>query len=200
MFSTCPHNMVNFGLLTAGEFGAPLQISTGFASWQRYCTASSSGRQPKFAALNRGRHLCSAGRPSCWALAHILVIIISVSCRTETSPAPCRLTAGTRCTGGGGVVCWSRRRRVGAPFNAETPPISRHRRHQVTFYVLARSLSRRGSLPRPTCPHCPAVTQNYFIRFRLCPSTFLSYTRPIVLLDYCQTIILISRRLMFSVR
>jgi len=26
-----------------------------------------------FAALNRGRHLCSAGRPSGWALAHILV-------------------------------------------------------------------------------------------------------------------------------
>ena len=37
--STCPDNMVNIGLLTAGEFGAPLQISTGFASWQRYCTA-----------------------------------------------------------------------------------------------------------------------------------------------------------------
>jgi len=40
--STCPHNMVNFGLLTA-EFcwrlWAPLQISTGFASWQRYCMA-----------------------------------------------------------------------------------------------------------------------------------------------------------------
>jgi len=47
--------MVNFGSLTAEvgsgvwgtpanfngfrEFGAPLQISTGFASWQRYCTA-----------------------------------------------------------------------------------------------------------------------------------------------------------------
>jgi len=44
----------------------------GFASWQRYCAASSSGRQPDFAALNRGRHLCSAGRPSRWALAHIL--------------------------------------------------------------------------------------------------------------------------------
>ena len=42
-------------------------------SWQRYCTASSSGRQPNFAALNRGRHLCSTGRPSGWALAHILV-------------------------------------------------------------------------------------------------------------------------------
>jgi len=40
---------------------------------QRYCTASSSGRQPNFAALNRGRHLCSAGRPSPWALVHILV-------------------------------------------------------------------------------------------------------------------------------
>jgi len=34
---------------------------------------SSNGRQPKFAALNRGRHLHSAGRPSRLALAHILV-------------------------------------------------------------------------------------------------------------------------------
>jgi len=34
---------------------------------------SSSKRQPNFAALNRGRHLCLAGRPSRWALAHILV-------------------------------------------------------------------------------------------------------------------------------
>jgi len=34
---------------------------------------SSSGREPKFAALNRWRHLCSAGPPSRWALAHILV-------------------------------------------------------------------------------------------------------------------------------
>ena len=32
---------------------------------------SSSGRQPNFAALNRRRHLYSAGRPSRWALAHI---------------------------------------------------------------------------------------------------------------------------------
>jgi len=35
---------------------------------------SSSGHQPNFAALNRGRHLCSTGRPSRWALAHILVV------------------------------------------------------------------------------------------------------------------------------
>jgi len=35
----------------------------------------SSGRQPNFAAFSRGRHLYSAGRPSCWASAHILVIL-----------------------------------------------------------------------------------------------------------------------------
>ena len=76
MSSTRPHNMVNFGLQTAEMdpvVWGTLQISTGFTSWQRYCPASSSGRQPNFAALNRGRHLCSAGRPSRWALAHILV-------------------------------------------------------------------------------------------------------------------------------
>jgi len=34
---------------------------------------SSSGREPNFSALSTGRHLYSAGRPSGWALAHILV-------------------------------------------------------------------------------------------------------------------------------
>jgi len=33
-----------------------------------------TGRQRNFAALNRGRHLYSVGRPSRWALAHILVL------------------------------------------------------------------------------------------------------------------------------
>jgi len=42
---------------------------------------SSSGRQPNFAALNRGRHLYSAGRPSRWALAHILVCNFFQKCR-----------------------------------------------------------------------------------------------------------------------
>ena len=37
---------------------------------------SSSGHQPNFVALSRGRHLCSAGRPSRWALAHILVEVM----------------------------------------------------------------------------------------------------------------------------
>jgi len=35
---------------------------------------SSSGHHPNFAALNRGRHLYSAGRPSRWALATFLVL------------------------------------------------------------------------------------------------------------------------------
>jgi len=34
---------------------------------------SSSGHQPNFAALSTGRYLYSAGRPSGWVLAHILV-------------------------------------------------------------------------------------------------------------------------------
>jgi len=75
--STCSHNMVNFGPL-ATEIGpvvwAPLQISTGFASWQRYCTCTALYilvGVSQTAALNTGRHLYSAGRPSRWALAHI---------------------------------------------------------------------------------------------------------------------------------
>ena len=60
----------------------------GFASWQRYCTASSSGRQPNFAALNSGRHLCTAGQPSRWALAHIssfLVRLMSIKISSTVS-------------------------------------------------------------------------------------------------------------------
>jgi len=58
--STRPVNTVNFGLLIAEiccRVWGTLQISTGFASWQRCALHSSSGRQPNFAALNGGRHL-----------------------------------------------------------------------------------------------------------------------------------------------
>ena len=37
---------------------------------------SSSGHEPNFVALSTGRHLYSAGRPSRWALAHILVCCV----------------------------------------------------------------------------------------------------------------------------
>ena len=52
----------------------PCKFQRVCACWKRYCTASSSERQPNFAALNRRRHLCSAGWPSRWAFAHILVL------------------------------------------------------------------------------------------------------------------------------
>jgi len=74
--SRCLYNMVNFCPVTAEidwrAWGTPSYFN-GIMSWQRYCTAVSSGRQPNIAALNRGRHLCSTGPPSRWALAHILV-------------------------------------------------------------------------------------------------------------------------------
>ena len=77
--STCPHNMVNFGPLAAENcwrvWGTPANFN-GFRVLIGSVTAllSSSQRQRNFAALNRGRHLWSAGHPSRWALAHILVI------------------------------------------------------------------------------------------------------------------------------
>jgi len=77
MSSRCPHNMVYFGPL-AVEIGLPVWGTP--ANFNRFRvlaallhTQSSSEHQPNFEALNRGRHLCSAGRPSRWALAHILV-------------------------------------------------------------------------------------------------------------------------------
>ena len=74
----CHHNMMNFGTLAAeidpDVWGTPTNFN-GFRYrvTARYC---SSGRQPNFAALNRGCQLYSAGRPSHWALAHILVLSI----------------------------------------------------------------------------------------------------------------------------
>ena len=76
--STCPDNMVNFGPLTAEivslVWGTPT-ISTGFASWQRYCTASSSGRHLNFAAppvFGRATIRLGIGRHSSWRLFLVL--------------------------------------------------------------------------------------------------------------------------------
>ena len=78
--STCPHNMVNFGLLTAEicwrVWGTPANFY-GFrvlAALLHGTSSGRSGRQPKFATLDIGRHLYLTGRPSRWTLAHILVI------------------------------------------------------------------------------------------------------------------------------
>ena len=78
MSFTCPHNMANFCPLTAEIGFAPLGHPCKFQRVSRLGSVtarhSSSGRQPNFAALNRGRHLHSAGRPLRWTLAHILVL------------------------------------------------------------------------------------------------------------------------------
>ena len=61
------------GILHGTKF--TLRLSLAF-SYIGSVTArhSSSGRHPNFAALSRGRHLYSAGRPSRSASAHILVV------------------------------------------------------------------------------------------------------------------------------
>jgi len=56
----------------SGVWGTPPNV-TEFRVLAALLHGTSSERQPNFAALNRGRHLYSAGRPSRWALAHILV-------------------------------------------------------------------------------------------------------------------------------
>jgi len=76
-----PHNMLYFGPLVAEidrvVWGTPANFNE-FRVLAALLHGICSGRQPNFAALNRGRHLCSAGRPSRWALAHILVEIVMV--------------------------------------------------------------------------------------------------------------------------
>jgi len=75
---TCPYNMVNSGLLTAEicwrVWGTPANFN-GF----RVLAALLHGTlvvsvSQTLMPLDRGRHLYSAGRPSRWALAHILVL------------------------------------------------------------------------------------------------------------------------------
>jgi len=80
MSSACPHNMMNFGPLTAEidpvVWGTPANFKWFWRLGSVTARQSSSGRQPNSAALNRGPHLCSAGWPSRWAFAHILVLNI----------------------------------------------------------------------------------------------------------------------------
>ena len=74
--STCPHNMVNFGPLSAEIVSLVWGTPANF-NWFRVLAALLHGTpvvgDSQTAALNRGRHLYSLGRPSRWALAHSLV-------------------------------------------------------------------------------------------------------------------------------
>jgi len=67
-------------------------------------TVVSSGRQPNSAALNRGRHLHSVGRPSRWALAHILVrkgylfkLMDKENEQKQLSKFTCKMTVNMTC-------------------------------------------------------------------------------------------------------
>ena len=77
--STCAHNIVNPGLLSAEICWRVWGTRSNFHSFRVWTALlhgtghSSSERQPNFAPLNRGHHLCSAGRQSRWTLAHIVV-------------------------------------------------------------------------------------------------------------------------------
>ena len=76
--STCPHNMVNFGPLAAEivslVWGTPPNFN-GFGVLAALLHSILVVGVSQTAALNRGRHLYSAGRPSRWPLAHILVFL-----------------------------------------------------------------------------------------------------------------------------
>jgi len=56
-----------------GSLGHPYEFQQVSCLCSVAAQYSSSGCQPNFAALSRGCHLYSAGRPSHWALAHISV-------------------------------------------------------------------------------------------------------------------------------
>ena len=77
--STCPGNMVNFGLLAAEivslVWGTPANFN-GFRILAALLHGTLVVGVSQTAAFNRGRHLYSAGRPSGWALAHILVFVL----------------------------------------------------------------------------------------------------------------------------
>jgi len=75
--SICPYNIVNFGLLTAKicwrVWGTPANFN-GFRVLAALLHGTLVVGVSETAALNRECHLYLAGRPSRWALAHILVL------------------------------------------------------------------------------------------------------------------------------
>jgi len=70
-----PHNMANFGTNLLASLGHPSKFQRVLLLGRVTARHSSSGRKPKFSALNRGRHLHSEERPLRWALVHILVVL-----------------------------------------------------------------------------------------------------------------------------
>jgi len=95
--STSPHNMVNFGLLMAEIYwrvwGTPAH-SNGFRVFAALLHGTLVMGVSQTAALNRGRHLYSAGRPSRWALAHISSLAFFTFLDDELQKNVCFNTTG----------------------------------------------------------------------------------------------------------
>ena len=89
---TCPYNMVNFGLLVAEITSLVSGIPANFNGFRVLAALLHS----QTAALNRGRHLYSRGRPSRWALAHISSILWP----THTNHKTWRMANPVSCTCG----------------------------------------------------------------------------------------------------
>ena len=68
----------------SGSLGHPCKFQRVLRLGSVTARHSTIGRQPKFAALNRGRHLYSAGRLSRWALDHIVVLVILMLSKQAT--------------------------------------------------------------------------------------------------------------------
>ena len=80
--STCPKHgelWPTSGLDRSGSLEHPCKFQR-VSRLDSVTARHSSGRQPNFAALNRGRHLYSAGRLSRWALPTFLVLGILHAC------------------------------------------------------------------------------------------------------------------------
>jgi len=73
---TCPYNMVNVGPPAAEIFSLLWGTPANFNGFHVLAALLHS----QTAALNRGRHLYSAGRPSRWAFAHISSFILNFGC------------------------------------------------------------------------------------------------------------------------
>ena len=81
--------MVNFGPLTA-EIRWRVSGTAANFTWFCVLAALLHGTLANCAALNTGCHLYSTGRPSRWALAHILVVnnISDEACGDGLQPLP----------------------------------------------------------------------------------------------------------------
>jgi len=104
---------------------------------------SSSGRQPNFAVLNRGRHLYSAWRPSPWASAHILVssIFFSFLAYSEPSHIGCLAYFHTRCGLSANLGCRSETCCTRLAANIQHAKNSPKVRHLGTIVQLCRAIS-----------------------------------------------------------